>query len=223
MSNAILIIGDSGSGKSTAIRNLDPSDTFIINVMDKSLPFKGAKKSYTRLSADGTTGNYYSSDDSANILRVIRQVNTKRPEIKNLILDDFQYSLCAEFMRRASEKGYDKFTDIGKNAWQIIKDLITTREDLYCYVLSHSDTDVNGKVKCKTIGRMLDDKVVLEGLFSVVLHAMIIDGQYKFLTQGDSIHISKSPMGMFPTKLIDNDLVLVKEHMLQYLNEDIKL
>lgn len=221
MSNAILIIGDSGSGKSTAIRNLPPEETFIINVMDKSLPFKGAKKNYIRLSPDGLTGNYYSSDDSANILRVIKMVNAKRPEIKNLILDDFQYSLCAEFMRRASEKGYDKFTDIGKNAWQIIRDLITTREDLYCYVLSHSDTDPNGKVKCKTIGRMLDDKVVLEGLFSVVLHAMIIDGQYKFLTQGDSIHISKSPMGMFPTKLVDNDLATIKQYMTQYLNEDI--
>ena len=223
MSNAILIIGDSGSGKSTAIRNLPTEETFIINVMDKSLPFKGAKKSYTRLSADGKTGNYYSSDDSIAILRVINLVNTKRLEIKNLVLDDFQYSMCAEFMKRSSERGYDKFTDIGKNAWEIIRHLITSREDLFCYVLSHSDTDPNGKIKCKTIGRMLDDKVVLEGLFSVVLHAMIIDGQYRFLTQGDSIHISKSPMGMFPNKLIDNDLVTVRSHMQTYFNEDIAI
>lgn len=221
MSNTLLIMGESGSGKSTSIRNLNPKETFIINVIDKPLPFKGFKKNYTCLSADGKTGNYYATDDYNSIIRVINGINKNRLDIKNLIIDDWQYTMCNEFMRRATERGYDKFTEIGQHAWNIIRNLTLCREDLECYVLSHTDVDSNGKIKCKTIGKMLDDKITVEGMFTIVLHALIMDGNYKFLTQNDGTHIAKSPMSMFQDKYIDNDLSFVKLKMKNYFEEDI--
>jgi hypothetical protein len=221
MSNTSLIIGESGTGKSTSLCNLNPEETFIINVLDKPLPFRGYKKNYTRLSPDGTTGNYYASDDYQRIMQVIKLVNTKRPEIKNLVIDDWQYTMCNEFMRRATETGFTKFTEIGQHAWSIIRALIDCREDLFCFVLSHSDTDANGKYKCKSIGKMLDEKITIEGMFTIVLHTQVMDGSYRFLTQNDGSHIAKSPQGMFEDKYISNDLAFVKQKMNTYYFEDI--
>lgn len=222
MSNTILIIGESGSGKSTAIKNLDPSETFILNVIDKPLPFKGGRKQYIKLEGENN-GNYYASDDHNTIMRLISYINAKRPDIKNLIIDDWQYTMANAFMRRAMEKGYDRFSEIGKNAWEIVRALIGTREDLTCFVLSHSDTDIRGKSKVKTIGKMLEDKICVEGMFSIVLHAITNDGKYRFLTQHDENHLAKSPAGMFNNLLIDNDLKFVKECINAYLNEDIEV
>lgn len=219
MSNAILVIGMSGTGKSRSIKNLPSEETFIINIMDKNLPFKGSNKAYTKLSADGLTGNYYSSDDSNSILRAIKLINEKRLDIKNLIIDDFQYSMCAEFMKRSSERSYDKFTDIGKNAWNIIRSVISCREDLFCAVLSHSEIDNHGNTKFKTIGKMLDDKVVIEGLFTICFTSVIVDGQYKFLTQWDNGLMAKSPEGMF-SKYIDNDLNFIKKKIIGYFQDE---
>lgn len=216
MSNTILIIGESGSGKSSSIRNLDPSETAIINVLDKPLPFKGFKSKYNKDKL-----NYLATDDCDSIRKSIRKINSDRTEIKTLIIDDFQYVMANQFMRKALERGYDKFTEIGQNAWQIIKDLTQCREDLKCYVLSHSDVDSNGKVKTKTIGKMLDDKICLEGMFTIVFHALTSDNKYQFLTQNDGIHVAKSPMGMFENRYIDNDLNEINKKIDSYFNEDI--
>lgn len=223
MSNTLLIIGEPGTGKSTSIRNLNPEETFILNVIDKPLPFRGFKKKYHSLSTDGLNGNYYSSDEHDKIIRIINLINSKRLEIKNLVIDDFQYTMCNEFMRRCKEKGYEKFTEIGNHAWNIVSCLMKSREDLNCFVLSHSEIGDNGKMKCKTIGKMLDDKISIEGMFTIVFHTEIIDGQYKFLTQNDSGHIAKSPIGMFKDKYIDNDLFYINEQITNYFNEDINL
>jgi hypothetical protein len=215
MSNCTLIIGESGTGKSTSIRNLNPESTFILNILDKPLPFKGYKKHF-----NVEKKNYFASDDYSQLLAYIKAVNDRRPEVTTLIIDDFQYLLANEFMRRSSEKGYDRFTDIGKHAWDVIKALTETREDLYCFVLSHSDSDATGRMKCKTIGKMLDDKITLEGMFTMVFHSMLVDGEYKFLTQNNGIHMAKTPMGMFEDKLIANDLSFVIEKMNNYFNEE---
>ena len=221
MSNTLLIIGESGTGKSSSLRNLNPAETFVINVLDKPLPFRGFKKNYVAATKENPTGNYFASDDYAKIRSVITAVNERRPDIKNLIIDDWQYLLCNEFMRRATETGFTKFTEIGRNAWQVIRDLILTRSDLNCFVLAHSDVDANGKAKIKTIGKLLDEKVTVEGMFTVVLHSMIVDGQYKFLTQHDGTHVAKSPMDMFEDRYIDNDLAFVNERMNAYYDEDV--
>lgn len=221
MSNSVLIIGESGSGKSTSIRNLDPTETFVINVLDKPLPFKGFKKSYTPYSDDNKDGNYYSTDNSQKIIALINRINNEMPHIKNIILDDWQYTMANAFMRRALEKGYDKFSEMAKNAWEIINALNSVRMDICSFVLSHSDTDALGKSRCKTIGKMLEDKICVEGMFTIVLHALVLEGKHKFLTQNDGLHLAKSPMGMFDQRFIDNDLAYVKSKIELYLNEDV--
>jgi energy-coupling factor transporter ATP-binding protein EcfA2 len=220
MKNTVLIIGQSGSGKSTSLRNLNASETFIINVCDKPLPFRSANRLYATFSTEEPNGNYYTSDNAATIVRLIKKINADRPDIKNLVIDDFQYVLANEFMSRALETGYTKFTELARNAWLVINELKTTRSDLDCFVLSHSYTDQDGFSKIKTIGKLLDEKVTLEGLFTVVFHTIIMDGEYKFLTRNDGQHLAKSPMDMFD-KYIDNDLAFVKHRMAEYLNEDI--
>lgn len=215
MSNTTLIIGESGSGKSSSLRNLNPKDTFVINVLNKPLPFKGFKNKY-----NPEAKNYLASDDYIQILSYIKAINERRDDIKILIIDDFQYVMGNEFMNRATEKGFDKFSEIANHAWLIIKALISTREDLYCFVLSHSDTDQNGRMKCKTIGKMLDDKITLEGMFSVILHSQVVEGKYQFLTQNNGTHIAKSPIGMFEDIYIDNDLEVIQQQIESYFNDE---
>lgn len=222
MSNSVLIIGEPGSGKSTAIRNLDPSETFIINIIGKPLPFRGYKKKYIPINADATEGNYYQSDNFAKIIRLIKVINQKRQDIKNLIIDDFQYTMCNEFMQRATEGGYTKFTEIGKHAWEIVNELEFIDERFHIYILSHSEVTNEGIYKAKTIGKMLDNIVSFEGLFAIVFHSLVIDGQYKFQTQYDGKYICKAPMGMFP-KYIDNDLAEINKIIDNYNNEDVEM
>jgi len=217
MSNATLIIGPSGSGKSTSIRNLNHEETFIINVLNKPLPIKGYKKLYTPLKKDNAKeGNYFASDNYQDIIKCVQFVNSSREDIKTLIIDDWQYVLANEFMRRARETGFNKFTDISLHGWETINAINATREDLLCFVMSHSEIDSFGKSKCKTIGKMLDEKITVEGMFTIVLHSYVIDGEYKFMTQNDGNHIAKSPMGMFDDIMIGNDLSFVKKSIEDY-------
>jgi len=214
-------MGESGTGKSTSIRNLNPSETFIINVLNKPLPFRGYKKAYTMVSPDCKTGNYYASDNYDHIRLVIGKMNLARPEIKTLIIDDFQYLMANEFMNKALERGYDKFSELGKHAHDLLKFLPTLREDLDIFILTHSEPNEQGKMKIKTIGKMLDDKITIEGMYAMVLQTELMNGDYHFITQGDARHIAKSPMGMFENRNIPNDLAFVKEKMSAYYNEDI--
>jgi len=221
MSQIIVIYGESGTGKSTSLRTLDPKETFVINVMGKPLPFKGWKNQYT-LRTKEAGGNMLVSDNSNNIVTILTNIDKKMPEIKTIVIDDFQYTMANEFMRRATEKGYEKFTQIGQNAWNIISQASALRDDLKVFFLTHSDTDETGKSKIKTIGKMLDDKICLAGLFTIVLYSTMIDDRYVFLTQSTSNAIAKSPLGMFDEKLIGNDLSSVIEKINEYELDDIK-
>lgn len=229
MSNTVLVIGQSGSGKSTSIRNLDPKSTFIINVLDKPLPFRGYKKNYhpirSKLDEEGKKtgsyeGNYLSTDDWDLIVKTIWIIDSQRPDITTLIIDDWQYILAYEFMRRVGEKGFDKFSELANHGWQTINACMNTRANLTSFILAHSDMDNTGRSKCKTIGKMLDEKITIEGLFTTVLHSRVIDGQYLFQTQYDGEHLAKSPMEMFQSNLIPNDLLLVKEAVENYFNDE---
>lgn len=221
MSNNVLIIGQSGSGKSTSIRKLPPNETFILNVINKPLPFKGASKNYVNISADGLTGNYYATDDHSRIMQLIKTINLKRPDIKYLVVDDMGYTLTNDFMRSALVKGYDKFSTLAKDAWEVIKSLNETRSDLICFMMMHSDIDQQGNSKPKTIGKLLDEKVCIEGMFTVCLHAVVNDGQYYFVTNHDGTHMAKSPYGMFDKSKIPNNLMIVVQNINNYLNEDV--
>lgn len=219
MSIVTIVMGDPGTGKSTSIRNLDPSTTFIINVLDKPLPFKGGKGNYSLLSAENPTGNYIQTDDSEKIISMIKAISERRPDIETIIIDDFQYIMANEFMRKAKERGFDKFVDIGVKAWNVINSAIASRDNLVVFVLSHTESDNQGKVKIKTIGKMLDEKVSLEGMVSIILHSIVIDGKHKFLSQNDGQHIARSPIDMFESKLIDNDLLIIKNKIHEYFTE----
>ena len=216
MSEAILILGESGSGKSTSFRNLNPEETFIINIEDKPLPFRGYKKLYKPLSSDGMEGNYYSPDNHDVIRRVIRLVNEKRPDIKTLIIDDFGYTIMNNFMRRAREKGYDKFSEIGVNAWEVLESLKGLRDDLFCVVTMHVETSKTGFVVPKTVGTMIDQYSNIEGKFTYVFHALAFEGKYKFMTNTDGNRMAKSSMGLYEDRYIDNDLAKIIEDIKEY-------
>lgn len=219
MSNTVLIIGESGSGKSSSIERFNPEDTFIVNVLGKPLPFRGASSKYKTISDDRKTGNVFCTDDHDTIVKVIKYIDIKRTEIKNLIIDDFSYLMTNEFMRRCIERGYDKYSEMAKQAWELISLANSTRTDLNCFVIAHSEIDESGVARCKTLGKVLSNKVILEGMVTCVLHAVIKDGQYKFLTQNIGSHLAKSPRGMFDEKLIDNDLKFVSEKINEYFNQ----
>jgi hypothetical protein len=211
MSNTTLILGPSGSGKSTSMRNLNPDTTFIFGILDKPLPFRGYRTKFNK-----ERKNYHFSDDFRVLLQYIKAINERRPEITTFVIDDFQYLLANEFMNRVSERGFDKYSELAYHAWVVIKTLTETRDDLHCFVLTHSDTDQTGNMKIKTIGRLLDDKITLEGMFTCCLFSMIVDGEYKFLTNSDGIRLAKSPLGLFESQFIDNDLAFVKTKIQEY-------
>lgn len=221
MAHEILVIGSSGKGKSTSMRNLEPTATYIINVQGKSLPFKAAGKYQPGK-------NYLQTDDAAVIVTALKQISQSRKEITNVVVDDFQYIMSNEFMRRVAEKGYNKFNDIAKNSWDIVECVRHLRSDLFVAFLTHADEDIDASgaksVKAKTIGKMFDKYVTLEGMYSVVLYADALktaDGiKYCFRTQTDGTNTAKSPYGMFSDIYIDNDLKLVFESIKKYYADE---
>tara|TARA_R100000278_G_scaffold114569_2_gene93099 strand:- start:2472 stop:3152 length:681 start_codon:yes stop_codon:yes gene_type:complete len=226
MAQSVLIIADSGTGKSTSMRTLDPKETFIINIANKPLPFKGWKSNYTTIGKNNPKGNMTSASSASGVMSAMAHVNDKMPHIKTLVIDDWQYMSSFEYFDRANEKGYDKFTQIAANLAQVAKMPKDMRDDLTIFFLTHSEetTDVNGhrKVKAKTIGKMIDNTLTLEGLFSIVLFGRVKKTEdaleYGFDTQNNGENTCKSPMGMFEDSFIDNDLQLVKDCIIKYEN-----
>ena len=225
MAQSVLVIADSGTGKSTSIRTLDPKETFIINIANKPLPFKGYKSKYTQISKENPKGNLTAASSAPGIIKAMNHVNDKMSNIKTIVVDDWQYMSSFEYFDRANEKGYDKFTQIAANLAQVAKMPKDLREDLYIFFLTHSEesTDINGhrKVKAKTVGKMIDNALTLEGLFSIVLFGKAIkqeDGslEYVFETQTNGENTCKSPMGMFEESTVPNDLQYVKDCILKY-------
>jgi len=205
----VLILGESGCGKSTSMRNLNPNDCFLIQPVKKLLPFRNEFKP---MSKEG--GQIKATDNTQMIIRVID--GAVKLGKKMIIIDDFQYIMANEFMRRSKEKSYDKFNDIGFNAWGIINHAQSVDSDIRVYFMSHVETDMNGKTKIKTIGKMLDEKITLEGLFTIVLGASVSDSKYTFATQNGGSDTLKSPMGMFDDLHIDNDLKMIDDTIIEY-------
>lgn len=189
----ILILGHSGSGKSTSLRNFRSGEITHINVMGKPLPFKGRFRETVN------------SDRYDIIGGALKKMKTKIA-----VIDDAQYLMANEFMRRSTERGYDKFTEIANNFWSLVNDVIYNLPfDVTVYFLMHIDRDDAGNEKVKTIGKLLDEKITVEGMFTVVLKSVVKDGEYSFTTQSNGHDTIKSPLGMFPTYQIDNDLKYV--------------
>lgn len=217
MANLIMVLGESGTGKSTSIETMNPEETFIIQVVNKPLPFKGFKKKYPLRTKENPKGNRFISDRADLIMRILESLN-KEKEIKNIIIDDSQYIMANEFMRRAREKGFEKFTEIGQNFYNLIDYANDMREDINVIFLHHVETSDNGSIKAKTIGKLLDDKIGLEGRFTIVLATEIQDGNYYFRTQNNGNDTCKSPKDMFEEELIPNDLNYVITKSNEYFN-----
>lgn len=202
MGQLVYILGRSGTGKSYSMRNLDPEKFAVINVQGKWFPFKNASKI-----------KYVVTDDSDSIVKNIKGLATT---YNIIVVDDFQYVMANEFMRRAMERGYDKFTEIGRHAWDIANCVKDLPAETVVYVMCHTDTDQEGLERLKTIGKMLDEKIVMEGMSTIVLKTNVSDGKYTFLTQNNGKDTAKSPAGMFPSYAIDNDLKYVDDKIRSY-------
>lgn len=195
----VLILGESGSGKSASLRNFEAEDVSIFNVAGKRLPFR--KKLPTAI-----TSNY------GDIKALIKK-STK----KAFVIDDSQYLMCFESFARAKDTGYGKFTDLALNFYNLVQFVIhDTGPDVVVYFLHHTDTDsATGKTRAKTLGKMLDNQLTVEGLFTIVLQC-VTDGQkHVFITQSDGSNTAKSPMEMLPLEM-ENDLKLVDQAIREY-------
>lgn len=194
----ILILGESGTGKSASMRNFKSDEIALVNVAGKPLPFRG--------SFDETI-------DSDNYRKIKQFMNECSADV--IIIDDCQYLMANEFMRRASERGYDKFTEIGVNFWDLVNMVKELPPEKIVVFLSHIDRDDSGNEKMKTIGKLLDEKINLPGMFTIVLKTSVKDGKYSFITMNSGHDPVKAPMGMFDAE-IDNDLKAVTEDVKEY-------
>ena len=195
----VLILGESGSGKSASLRNFEPEDVSIFNVAAKPMPFR--KRLPTK-----------STSDYGMIAACIE--NSKK---KAFVIDDSQYLMCFESFAKAKDTGFNKFTDIALHFYNLVQFVIyKTDPDVIVYFLHHTETDSNtSKVKAKTVGKMIDNQLTLEGLFSIVLMCVTDGKNHNFITQSDGFTTAKSPMEMFPD-VIDNDLKMVDQTIREY-------
>jgi hypothetical protein len=221
MAYPVLILAKSGGGKSSAIRNLNPKETFVFNVCKKQLPFKNASKMYTEIGENNPSGNMLSEDDYDLITKTIDYIDKKRTEIKTIVIDDSQYLIVNEFMRKHSTQGkgndvFQLYNSIGDHFWNLLWSSRLYRKDLFIFFLHHAEETDTGNIKAKSIGKMLDEKVDIPGMFSFVFYACR-DGQKNiFYTQNDGTHPAKTPMGMFSDEKIDNDLSIVVKAIKNY-------
>lgn len=199
MGIAVLILGASGSGKSTSLRNFKKGEIGIFNIANKPLPFRGSLDLVNCPSYD-----------------TIRST-LKKNNLKAYAVDDSQYLMVFEEFNRAKETGYGKFTDMAQNFYNLVQTAIReTSPDTIVYFLHHTDIDETGRIKAKTVGKMIDSKLTLEGLFPIVLLTGTDGSNYWFETQSDGYTTTKSPLGMFEDKRIDNDLKMVDTTIREY-------
>ena len=216
MSIATIILGESGTGKSTSLRNLDPSKTLLIQVVKKPLPFKKTGWGDSIAVTDKVTTVKH--DDGSIEYGIVSLIQKSKKEI--IVIDDFQYIMTNEFMRRVLDKEakdgvFAKYNEIAKNVWDILNAATSAGDGKRVYLLSHVETS-EGRDRVKTIGKLLDEKVSIEGMVSIVLRTKRVNGNYLFATQNNGSDTTKSPMGMFDDELIQNDLSEVDAKICEY-------
>lgn len=199
MGQNILVLGNSGTGKTTSLRNFKANEITLIRTISKALPFKGSFD-------DEVVTDLYTT--------IISKIQNSKNKV--IVIDDFQYIMSNEFFRRAKETGWDKYNDIGSNIYKILHAADNLPNDVFVYILTHTQIDENGIEKIKTIGKMIDEKLTVEGLCTVVLKSVVTDGVYSFQTQNSGHDTCKSPIGMFNNYLIDNDLKMVDSIIREY-------
>jgi hypothetical protein len=193
-----MIYGQSGTGKSTSLRNFNPEEVAVINVSGKPMPFR------TKLQT-------YNTDDYNKILNALAKT-----ERKSIIIDDATYLMVGEFMRNAKVTGYQKYTDMAVSFNNLIEIASKLPDDVIVYFIGHSEQADDGREHFKTIGKMLDNYVTVEGKFTIVLKTVVQDGKYLFATHNNGQDTVKSPMGLFEQDYIDNDLKAVDDAIREY-------
>jgi hypothetical protein len=198
MAVLVMVYGQSGTGKSTSLRNFKPEEVAVVNVSGKPLPFRGGIKPYN-------------SDDYGKIMKAISQTDRK-----SIVIDDATYLMVNAFMRSAKVVGYQKYTDMAFDFNSLVELAANLPEDKIVYFIGHSEQMDDGREHFKTIGKMLDNYVTLEGKFTIVLKTVVQDGKYYFSTQNNGQDTVKSPMGMFNQPLVENDLKMVDDTIREY-------
>jgi len=198
----VLLIGQSGSGKSTSLRNFKGDEVAVVNVLGKPLPFK----------SDIKAGK---CDDYATILKAIASTNKK-----TIVIDDAGYLLTNEFMNKSSVKGYDKYNEIANNFFNLINCIKNIEGGKTVYLIMHEDINEFGDVKPKTIGKLLDDKVNIQGMFTICIRSMFENGQYIFRLKTNGQDCVKTPFGMFEEESMENDLKAFDKIVREYYELD---
>lgn len=202
MAILVMVYGQSGTGKSTSLRNFDKDDVSVINVSGKPMPFKKHLPTVN-------------TNDYTSIIKGLPAIKTP-----SIVIDDATYLMVDEFMRNAKVSGYQKYTDMAKNFSDLIEAARRLPDDKIVYFIGHSEQADDGREHFKTIGKMLDNYVTLEGKFVIVLKTIVKDGNYYFSTQNNGQDTVKAPMDMFPDPLIPNDLKAVDVLIRDYYKED---
>jgi hypothetical protein len=222
-SKLVGIVGATGTGKSTAIKHLNPDETYIINVAKKELPFKGSEKIY-----NSEKKNYKEIDDASDITKLLKTLSLKAPQIKNIVIEDSNYIMGFTMVDKATEVGYTKFSIMAKDMVDLFRAARMLRDDITVFYLSHPETiEDAGEIigyKIKTAGKLIDNQVLLEGLLTVCLYTLVEekkDGtvEYNFITNRFRKYPAKSPDGMFQDIKIPNNLQLVTESVNNYYND----
>lgn len=198
----VLLIGASGTGKSTSLRNFTRDEVAVINILGKPLPFKSDIKA-PKL------------DDYASILKAIS--GTKK---KTIVIDDANYLITNEFMNKSSIKGFDKYNEIGSHFFELINGIKNIEGGKTVYLIMHEDTDENGNVKPKTIGKLLDDKINIQGMFTICIRSMFENGNYIFRLKTNGQDCVKTPFGMFEDEQMENDLKAFDKVVREYYELD---
>jgi hypothetical protein len=221
-SKLIGIVGATGTGKSTSVKHLDHKETFIINVAKKELPFKGSEKLYCK-----ENKNYKEIDDAGDITRQLRRISDEQPHIKNIIIEDSNYIMGFNIVSKATETGYMKFSVMAKDIVELFREARKLRDDLKVFYFSHPEIIEDGGdivgYKIKTAGKLIDNQIVLEGLFTVCLYTHVEENKdgsasYHFLTNRYKKFPAKSPDGMFADVKIPNNLQEVVNAVDNYYN-----
>ena len=214
MSIACMVLGQSGTGKTTSLRNMNPAEVLLIQAVKKPLPFRA--KGWGPCTKGTPEGSTIVTDNAQTIVGAMQR--THKPII---IIDDFQYILANEFMRRVldNETGnaaFAKYNEIARNAWDILMCAGKLPDSTRVYILAHTQEDDNGRIKAKTIGKLLDEKITLEGLLTIVMRTAVINGQYLFSTQNSGSDTVKTPLDMFADEHIPNDLAAIDQIITDY-------
>jgi adenosyl cobinamide kinase/adenosyl cobinamide phosphate guanylyltransferase len=211
MASLALVIGRSGSGKSASLENLPEKETFVVNVASKDMPWKGWRKKF-----NAENKNYMETDSTVTITKFLAEVDKKLPHVNKIVIDDFQYLMGHYYMRKAMESGWDVFKQMGQDIFNLIWQAKLCKKDTIIYFLSHDEKSDDGRVKCKTSGKMLDQHITLEGEFTIVLVCDNDGTKYWFETKSNGLTPAKSPKGMFQDRIIDNDLNVVSNAIKTY-------